>query len=139
LLLAKTSPAGRTRADVVPSPEALRLAFPGKKGPANYDKCGEFEDPGTTRYRYVIKERDRLSLEVGEGIYPNTDVYKDPTYQRLFKEGKLGGNQWHFVDTPNAALNFYKWATTAEDPGVKQFFTAMMFERLGMLTEAAKA
>src|SRR5215813_12086379 len=131
LLQAKTAPWGLTRGDIIPSSDTLKLAFPGKKGPADYEKYGEFQEAGTTRYRYVIKDRAALAAEVGEGIYPNSDVSKDPAYQTLFKAGKLSGNQWRFVDTRNAALNFYKWTTCAEDPGVKQFYTAMMFERLG--------
>src|SRR5437016_5101135 len=139
MLQAKPPQPALTRADVVPSEDTLRLAFPGKKGPADYEKYGEFQDAGSTRYRYLIKGRAGLAADVGEGIYPNSDVYKDPTYQKLFKEGKLSSSQWKYVDTRTAALNFYKWAIAAEDPGVKQFYTAVMFERLGMYREAVKA
>src|SRR5258706_8132384 len=139
LLQAKPSASAVTRADVVPSEDTLKLAFPGKNGPADYEKFGEFQDTGTTRYRYLIKDRAGLAAEVGEGIYPNSDASKDPTYLKLVKDGKLSGNHWRYVDTRTAALNFYKWATTAEDPGVKQFYTAAMLERLGLVREAAKA
>src|SRR4029077_17507614 len=100
---------------------------------------GEFLDLGTPRYRYVIKDRAGLATDVGEGIYPNTDVNKDPTYQKLFRAGQLSGSQWRFVDNRTPAINFYKWTTAAEDPGVKQFYTGMMFESLCMLREGAKA
>jgi len=126
LLAAKPHREAVTRAEAVPSQDSLTLAFPGEKGPVPYEKYGRFEELGTSRYRYAITDRTGLARAVGEGIYPNTDVFKDPAYQKLLKEGKLSGNHWHFVDTPTAALNFYKWASTAEDPGVKQEKTPMM-------------
>jgi hypothetical protein len=138
LLLAKPSWEALTRAEAVPSQDNLHLAFPGQKDPADYDRYGVFEGTGTTHYRYVTNDHAALSAAVGEGIYPNTSVLKDPAYLQLFKEGKLSGSQWRFVDTRTAALNFYKWATAAEDPGVKQFYSAMMFERLGLIREAIK-
>jgi glycosyl hydrolase family 2 len=138
LLPAQASSPPSTRAEVVPSQDKLKLAFPGINAPADYEKYGHFEELGTAHYHYVITDRPALAAAVGEGIYPNSDVYKDPAYQSLLKAGKLAGNQWRFVDTRTAALNFYKWATAAEDPGVKQFYSAMMLERLGYLREAVK-
>ncbi len=138
LLWAQSGSDATTRSEAVPSRDSIKLAFPGIKGPIPYEKYGTFDDVGTPRFRYSMTDRAGLSRAAGEGIYPNSDVFKDPEYQKLFKAGKLAGNQWHFVDTPTAALNFYKWATTAEDPGVKQFFTAVMLERLGHLEEAVK-
>ncbi len=136
---AKSAKQALVRSDVVSNDDSLQLVFPGKKGPADYENYGDFLDTGTPRYHYLIKNRAGLAAEVGEGIYPNSDVFKDPAYQKLFKAGKLSGNHWHYVDNRSVSLDFYKWATTAEDPGVKQFYTAMMFERLGLLREAAKA
>src|SRR5262245_42152294 len=77
-----------TRAEAVPSDDQIRLAFPGSNAPASYDKWGEFGGLGTPQYRYTIQKRTELSKEVGEGIYPNTDVIKDPAYQVIFKAGK---------------------------------------------------
>lgn len=126
------------RSEAVPSQDHLKLAFPGKKGPIDYTAFGQFEDIGGPHYRYVIRDWKGLSQAVGEGIYPNTDVKKDPSYLALQKDGKLTGNHWQFVETRTAARSFYKWATTAEEPGAKQFYTSIMFERLGMFEEAAK-
>jgi beta-glucuronidase len=128
-----------TRAEIVPSQESLKLAFPGVKGPIPYESFGQWEGIGTARYRYVMKDRAGLARAAGEGIYPNSDIYKDPTYQKLQREGRLNGNQWRFADTPNSALGFYRWATAAEDPGVKQFYVSLMFERLGYIAEAVKS
>lgn len=114
------------------------LAFPGTKGPADYDRFGQFVDTGTPRYHYSMTDRSGLARSVGEGIYPNTDFLKDPACQKLLREGKLAGNQWRFVDTPTPALNFYKWQTSSEDPGVKQYYSALMLERAGFLEEAVK-
>src|ERR1039458_7367885 len=141
LLWAAPSRRETTRADAAPSTDTLTLAFPGTQGPADYEKYGRFENLGTPRYRYVINAdsttgRAALSRAVGEGIYPNTDVFKDPAYRQLMKEGKLAGNQWRFVDTPTASLNFYKWASCSEDPGVKQFYVALMLEQIGHLDAA---
>lgn len=137
-LWARTDNPALTRADAVPDQDTLTLAFPGMAGPIPYEKYGHFDDLGTLRYRYTVTDHAGLAHAAGEGIYPNTDVLKDPVYQKLQKEGKLSGNQWHFVDTPTSVLNFYKWTTTAEDPGVKQFYAAVMLERLGMYEGAVK-
>jgi beta-glucuronidase len=139
LIWAKPSVDLTTRAGVVPSADTLQLAFPGTPGPIPYEKYGEFLDIGTPRYHYHVTDYAGLAKVSGEGIYPNTEVTKDPAYQKLMKEGKLTGNQWHFVDTPTSALNFYKWASTMEEPGVKQFYEAMMLERSGLLEQAVKA
>ena len=108
------------------------------KGPIPYEKYGHFDGLGTPLYRYTTTDHAGLVRAAGEGIYPNTDVFKDPAFQLLSKEGKLSGNQWHFVDVPTSAINFYKWATTNEDAGVKQFYSAVMLERLGYLEQAVK-
>ncbi len=126
------------RDECVPSSDTLTLFAPGIKGPIPYDKFGSFDEVGTPRFHYLIKDRPGLVRAAGEGIYPNADVFKDPRYLALRKEGKLRGSQWMFTDTPGAALNFYRWATAAEDPGIKQFYSAVMFERLGMIEEAVK-
>jgi len=128
-----------TRADAAPSTDTLRLAFPGVSGPVPYETYGKFENLATPQYRYSISDHVGLTHAVGEGIYPNSDVFKDPAYLALMKEGKLTGSQWHYVDTPTAALNFYKWASCSEDPGVKQFYCALMLERANNLEAAVKA
>lgn len=128
-----------TRAEIVKIESDFELAFPGKKGPIKYKKYGQFKDVGTANYRYVIKDKKGLAQAAGEGIFPNRKASRNPGYKELLKEGKLQGNHWSFVDTRTHDVNFYKWATTAEDPGVKQFYTAIMLERLGYIEEAIKA
>lgn len=128
-----------TRAEAVPSDDKLELSAPGSGEPIDYRKFGRFEGVGTEDYRYVITDKKGLADAAGEGVFPNTDAYRDPAYRALQKAGKLAGNHWKFVDGNNAALNFYKWATTSEDPGVKQFYSALMLERAGLLKQAVKA
>jgi len=127
-----------TRAEAVPSDDKLVLATPGLPGPIPYEKFGRFEGVGTAKYKYVITDRGGLSQAAGEGIYPNSSVSRDPAYQALLRKKELEGNHWNFTDTNTAAKNFYKWATAPEDPGVKQFYTAIMLERAGLLEAAVK-
>lgn len=129
----------RSRSEAVPSSDPLALAFPGNSGPIPYEKFGRFEGVGTENYKYVITDRKGLITAAGEGIFPNTDVFKDPAYKTLMESHQLTGNHWQYVDGNSAAKNFYKWASTSEDPGVKQFYTAMMLERAGLLEHAIKA
>jgi len=86
-----------------------------------YEALGRFENQGTPRYRYTIADRAGPGPRRRGRDIPQYGCVQRSGYQKLLKEGKLAGNQWRFVDTPEAALNFYKWASCAEDPGVKQF------------------
>src|SRR4029077_1766793 len=106
----------------------------------DYEKYGVFTGTGTSQYRYVIRDREGLSRAVGEGIYPNvTGLLKDPAFQKAQYAGRLEGSLWDFVNTDDVQANFYKWASSQEQPGVKQFYTADMLERAGLLTQAIKA
>lgn len=127
-----------TRSEVVQSSGKLKLAFPGTPGPADYEAAGRFDNEGEKNYRYVFTDQKKLAKQVGEGIFPNNDASKDPRYKELLKEGKLNGNHWNFTDLKDSELGFYKWATVNEDPGVKQFVTAMMLERAGYIEAAIK-
>ena len=116
------------------------LFDPGQENVVDYDKYGEFTNVGTAQYRYLIRDREGLAKAVGEGIYPNvTGLLKDPNYQKFKYNGKLEGSLWDFVNTDDLQANFYKWASAQEQPGVKQFYTADMLERSGLLTQAVKA
>ncbi|MDD5066358.1 MAG: glycoside hydrolase family 2 TIM barrel-domain containing protein [bacterium] len=119
--------------------EPLQLFEPGTEEIIDYSRYGEFRNIGTSQYSYLIKDREGLARAAGEGVFPNASVLKDPVYKQLLKQGKLKGRHWDFVDTKDHRLNFYKWATAPESPDVKQYYTAIMFERLGMLKEAVKA
>lgn len=128
-----------TRAEAVPSDDKLVLSSPGVKGPIPYEEYGTFEGLDTSNYKYVITDKKGLGQAAGEGVFPYEGVYKDPAYRKLAEEKALVGSQWKFVDGNAAAKNFYKWATTNEDPGVKQFYVAMALERAGLLETAIKA
>ncbi len=105
----------------------------------DYAKFGAFVGLGTESYEYKLTDRKALAAEVGEGIYPNNSVYKDPAYRMLVSKGKLSGSQWDFVNRDNQQLAFYKWATTNDTPAVQQFYTARALERLGETEHAIKA
>jgi len=107
----------------------------------DYSKYGDFFNIDTDRYRYKIKDtlaRKALASAVGAGIFPNRSVYQAPRYKALLKEGKLDGSHWDFLNIDNKELSFYKWATAPEDPGVKQFYTAMIMEQAGLIKQAIK-
>jgi beta-glucuronidase len=106
----------------------------------DYEKYGQFTATGTARYRYLIRNREGLAKAVGEGIYPNVSgLLKDPIYQQFKYNGKLEGSLWDFVNADDLQANFYKWASAQEQPGVKQFYTADMLDKAGLLTQAVKA
>ncbi len=117
----------------------FQLYDPGAPNPIDYAKYGKFEGLGTDKYSYKLTDRKGLSAAVGEGIYPNNSVYKDPTYRVLLKKGRLGGTQWDYVNMENQQLTFYKWASSHDTPAVQQFYTAMALEKLGQYEHAVKA
>jgi len=119
--------------------EPFRLYESGTEDIIRYTDYGVFHDPGTDHFRYEITRRRPLAIAAGTGVYPNASAGRDPVYKQLRRSGALDGNHWQFVDTPDLAENFYKWATAPEDPGVKQYYTAVMLERMGLLTQAIKA
>jgi beta-glucuronidase len=123
--------------------EQMQLTFeitdPGTEKIINYKKYGQFV--GLTRgdYQYKITDRKGLAEAAGEGIYPSTSIYKDPAFQKVSASGKLRGVHWDFTNIDDVQLSFYKWASAAETPGVKQYFTAMALERAGFTLHAIKA
>ena len=105
----------------------------------DYDKYGVFENEGKADYKYKIKNRAELAAASGEGVYPNTQAYKDPVYKELQKENKLNGDQWSFVSNDDPKLFFYKWATlNNESAGVKQFYTSLALEEGGQAAQSIK-
>ena len=106
----------------------------------DYNKYGVFSGIGTDKYHYKITDAAGLKLAAGEGIYPNIlDVLKDPVYKKAKKEGKLEGSQWDFVNNDNHQLNFFKWATVQDDPGIKLYYEGLALENSGNLVQAIKA
>lgn len=121
-------------------PKPFKIYDAGKDEWIDYSKYGEFQNLGTDKYKYVVEDSEGLKAASGEGIYPNTQsVYESPDYKKLAQENKLAGTHWNFVNSENYQANFYKWATTREDHGVKLYFTALALERGGNLKHAIKA
>lgn len=123
--------------------ESMELEFnlydPGSETIVDYEKYGKFEGIGTDKYKYTILDRKGLAAAVGEGVYPNNSVYKDPAYRMVVTKGKLTGSQWDYVNVENQQVAFYKWATSNDTPAVQQFYTAMALEKLGQYRQAVKA
>ena len=115
------------------------LFDPGTEEAVDYAKYGEFKGIGTEAYKYDIKDRQGLAAAVGEGIYPNTSVTKDPAYREAQASGKLVGKHWDFVNNEDQMLAFYKWATASEESGVKLYYTAAALARSGHTLQAIKA
>jgi tetratricopeptide (TPR) repeat protein len=115
------------------------LAFPGTEKVIDYSKYGQFLNIGTKSYHYLVTDRKGLSVASGEGIYPNiAAIYKDPEYKKALKEGRLKGNHWDFVNTPDLQAAFFKWATAPEPPGLSLFYIGLIFEKAKMYYEALK-
>jgi beta-glucuronidase len=136
---ADTTPPDLRQALRHPNP-TLELFDRGSEMVVDYSRYGRFEEAGTPRYRYVITDQAGLSEAVGEGIYPNEEsLQHDPSYGKALRDGKLEGNVWDFIYHQDIQLAFFKWAGAEEEPGVRQFFTALQFERAGLLESAVKA
>jgi beta-glucuronidase len=120
--------------------EQFPLYDAGTEDIVDYGKYGQFEGVGTDKYKYTIVDHNGLKAAVGEGVFPNTtSLLRDPQYKKFEKEGKLNGNQWDFVNTDDYQSNFYKWASSSDEPGAKQYYTAMALEKAGHLRQAIKA
>ena len=117
----------------------LTLAFPGKERVIDYTKYGKFLNEGTKDYHYQITDQAGLAAAAGEGVYPNiVDIYKSSGYREAFKQGRLQGNHWNFVNSPDLQAAFYKWATAPEPGGVRLFYTGIIFEKARMYEQAIK-
>ncbi|MBN1869671.1 MAG: hypothetical protein JW847_03740 [Candidatus Omnitrophica bacterium] len=136
---------GKAEEDIVQRTEKVELIFPQlfEKGTENiidYTKYGEFQNVGTEKYFYRIQDPDGLSKAIGEGIYPNTGaVYNNPRYKIVKEEGRLEGDEWDFLLTPDLEAAYFKWVTASEPLGVRLFYLGTIFEKSGMLHEAIRA
>ncbi|OGW81536.1 MAG: hypothetical protein A3C47_01920 [Omnitrophica bacterium RIFCSPHIGHO2_02_FULL_51_18] len=117
----------------------FKLYDPGTESIVDYARYGTFLGAGTDKYQYKVTNRKALAAAVGEGVYPNNSVYKDPAYRILVTKGKLAGSHWDYVNIDNQQLAFYKWATANDTPAVQQFYTALALEKLGEYAQAIKA
>jgi len=121
-------------------PLAFRLADAGTERVVDYRRYGRFHDAGTAKYGYEVTNWEGLSDAAGEGIYPNEGgLLRDPAYREAVKVGKLDGSHWDFTFLKDIQLSFFKWAGAEEEPGVKQFYTALTLERAGLWQHAVKA
>ncbi|MFH1791577.1 MAG: glycoside hydrolase family 2 TIM barrel-domain containing protein [Candidatus Omnitrophota bacterium] len=127
-----------TVTEMSPRPE-FALYDDGTEKIVDYEKYGDFTGRGAKDYNYAVSDRPGLAAACGEGVYPNSAVYKDPGYKELLKEKKLEGSHWNYIDSQDPREAFYKWAVAGEDPGVKQFYTALALESAGLITQAVKA
>jgi hypothetical protein len=131
---------GCGKAIVFEEKPVFKLADKGTEEIINYGKYGRFEGIGGSDFRYVIVDQAGLSDAAGEGIHPNaSSVLRDPVYKDFKKQGRLDGSHWDFINKPQYQDNFYKWATAAEERGVKQFYTAFALEKAGHIKHAIKA
>ena len=120
--------------------EKFIINDPGTEDIVSYGQYGVFENVGTENYKYRITKNNELKNAVGEGVFPNTTgLLQDPAYKKVKTAGKLKGNQWDYVNGDDNQLNFYKWASCAEEPGVRQYYTALALEKSGNLKQAVKA
>jgi len=118
------------------APEPFQIYDAGTEEWVDYSKYGEFQNPGTPQYKYIVKDLDGLKAASGEGIYPNTQsVLNSPDYKKL----KLKGDKWNFVNTDNYQANFYKWASEKDVSGEGLYYMALALERSGNYKHAVKA
>ncbi len=119
---------------------AFQLADPGKERIVNYERYGRFVDVGKPTYHYDVVNWQGLAAAVGEGVYPNErGLLDDPAFVAAKHAGKLDGSQWTFTLHQDPQLAFFRWASAEEEPGVKQFYTALTLERAGLWLQAVKA
>ncbi|MDO8303958.1 MAG: hypothetical protein Q7T18_12020, partial [Sedimentisphaerales bacterium] len=106
---------------VVRSKPALQV--PGKERIVDYAQYGEFHNPSTAQYEYVIKDMTGLKQAVGEGVYPNErDVFANSRLEQVRAEGRLKGKHWDFNLSDDLEAAYFKWASAPEAPGVKLFY-----------------
>lgn len=106
----------------------------------DYSKYGRFENVGTKDYKYVITNMKALRAASGEGVYPNAaEVFKNPYYKELKKQNKLPADKWKHVNSTDYVTNFFVWATAQEEPGTRQYYTALALDNAGEYEHAVKA
>ncbi len=122
----------------LPKP-AFKLKYPGQSIFMDYSQYGDFLNIGQNDYRYALKDPKGFQNAVGEGVYPNIEAFKDPSYYTLNKRGLLDASPWKFVHSRDFQRAFFLWARAKEDPGVKLYFIARVLESAGLLEQAIKS
>ena len=95
--------------------ESFSVSDSGTEEIVDFDKYGEFQGLKTPEFQYVIKDKKGLAAAMG----------KEPV--------------WRHVNSRNPEADFYAWATSQEDPGIKLLFTAKALEAGGLYLHAIKA
>lgn len=119
--------------------ESFKLFDPGTEKVVDYEKYGEFKNAGTFEYQYVIKDRDGLAAASGEGVDPNRSLWKDPAFKEAKAKGRLSKSPWNYVDSGDPQIDFFAWAASAEDAGLRLLFTGKALEKAGHFNHALKA
>lgn len=111
----------------------LTLKNPGEGLFLDYKKYGKFEGVGKNTYKYVLADSAGLAKAVGEGIWPNTsDVKNNPLWEAMEKSGWMKNSHWQNIDFNFPTPMYFSWATAAEDPGRKLFYTAEALKYAGI-------
>jgi hypothetical protein len=136
-------PLSGAHATALPLPGAttsFTLTDPGTESPIHYERYGVFENTGTPKYRYVIKDRAGLAAAAGLGVYPNTAAGSSATFKELSNTTRLDGSVWDFVNSDDMEAQFYKWATNQDQPaGLREFYIAQILQKTGHYAQAIKA
>ena len=120
-------------------PTKVVLFDSGKEDFVNYAKYGEFKNIGSKDYQYVVVDQRGLMAAVGEGVYPNSGaIRQDPELKKAIKEKRLEGDIWDFIYSPDLEAAFLKWATASEPQGVRLYYTGLILEKAGLITQAIK-
>jgi hypothetical protein len=110
--------------------------------PIDYSAFGSFENMGTSKYHYVIKDRPGLAAQAGAGVYPNDGNLKsDPEYRRLVQQKLLEGPLEDFRPEVDPVRAYYKWVSHkgAANQGLRLYNIARSLEEMGRLWQALKA
>jgi len=117
----------------------LVLFDSGKENIVDYEKYGQLQNIGTKDYKYNISDQEGLIKAVGEGVYPNNSALrKDPIFKQVIKDGRLEGDVWDFLYSPDLQAAFVKWATSSEPQGTRLYGTGLVLEKAGLLNQAIK-
>ncbi len=118
----------------------ITLHEAGSEEIVDYEKYGEFQDVGTSDYKYVINDQVGLATAAGEGIYPNTtSVRWHPNFEKVKKEGRFKGSHWDLVHSKDLEAAFFRWALSPEPKGVSLFYIGHILEKAGLYKQAIKA
>ena len=119
--------------------EPLKLVALGTEKIIDYAKYGDFQNVGSEKFFYRIKDRKGLAQACAEGVDPNRSVFDDPAFIQIKKSGQIKGPHWDYTDHIDKSLRFYAWADAKEDPGVRQYYTGKALEDNGCLLQAIQA